>query len=204
MKMLGIAACTGPAVSSFSRTCPGGLTPQPNPRPVPRIHGARPPAGHQGPFAVAISLTNPRSCVPDMFMIIAPSDAAPPDHPAAMRGPVADGATVQPRGGRVLSLLRKLIAYGQDLARTVQGRASAGMLVTIAVQFGTRDMALILARVARGLRLAAALETRLISRPGRQDGAAVPVRSSPPQAPADRPRRACRSAGTRPPLPDVP
>jgi len=107
----------------------------------------------------------------------------------------------------VLTLLRKLIEYGQDLARTVQGRAAAGTLFTVAVHFGTRDMALILTRITRGLRLASALEARLVSRPVRPDADAAPVR-----VPADRAKRAsadpaerkARRAEKRPELPDVP
>src|SRR6185437_7942112 len=104
-----------------------------------------------------------------------------------------------PRLGCVLSLLRRLIDYGQDLARSVRQRAAAGTLFTVALQFGTRDAALILARITRGLMLANALEAKLISRPVvRQD--AVPARSAPqrsapqPIAPGARPDGRCRTA----------
>jgi hypothetical protein len=99
----------------------------------------------------------------------------------------------------VLSVLRKLIGYGQELARTVQQRAAAGTLITVAVHFGTRDVALILARIVRGLRLANALETRLASRPVRLDAIPALVRVPPTRA-----RRAARPAVQRPGLPDVP
>jgi hypothetical protein len=39
----------------------------------------------------------------------------------------------------MLSLLRKLIDYGQDLVRSVQERAAAGTLVIVALRFGTLD-----------------------------------------------------------------
>jgi hypothetical protein len=99
----------------------------------------------------------------------------------------------------VLNLLRKLIDYGQELARTVRQRAAAGTLFTVALQFGTRDVALILARITRGLLLANALEARLISRPMRPDTvpALVPM-------PADRTKRRARRADKRPSLPEVP
>jgi hypothetical protein len=100
----------------------------------------------------------------------------------------------------VLSLLRKLIDYGQELARTVQQRTAATTLLTLALQFGTGDLALILARITRGLRLANALETRLVSRPVRQDAVPAVVRAPP----ADRARRPARRAVKRPSLPDVP
>jgi hypothetical protein len=99
----------------------------------------------------------------------------------------------------VLSVLRKLIGYGQELARAVQQRAAAGTLITVAVHFGTRDVALILARIVRGLRLANALETRLSSRPVRLD--AIPALV---HAPSTRARRTARPAVQRPDLPDVP
>jgi hypothetical protein len=132
------------------------------------------------------------------------------------------GTAAHAPADRLLSLLRKLIEYGQDLARTVQQRAAAATLFTVAVHFGTRDMALILARITRGLRLAAALEARLVSRPARLGSAAAPVRQ-PAHVPADTPadgapddhapadhspadpaKRPARRAGTRPNLPDVP
>jgi hypothetical protein len=81
----------------------------------------------------------------------------------------------------------------------VQQRTAAGALVTVVLHFGTRDVALILARIARGLRLANALEARLVNRPVRLD--AVPDRV---RAPPDRTRRTAKRAMQRPSLPDVP
>jgi hypothetical protein len=126
-----------------------------------------------------------------------PNHPDPPPGPAA--DPAADRALTQPRAGRVLSLLRKLIEYGQELARTVQARAAAGTLFTVALQFGILDIALILARITRGLLLANALEARLASRPVRQDAVAAPVR-----APGDRAQRTAQRAVNRPSLPDLP
>jgi hypothetical protein len=99
----------------------------------------------------------------------------------------------------VLSLLRKLIDYGQELARTVQQRAAAGTLFTVALHFGTRDVALILARITRGLLLAKALEARLVRRRMRPDAVPAVIRAPPDRAkpPAGRPVK-------RPSLPDVP
>jgi hypothetical protein len=146
-------------------------------------------------------------------MPAAPATAALPNPPDRASGPstnpAAGGATAQPRFGCVLSLLRKLINYGQDLARTVQQRAAAGTLLTVALHFGTRDVALILARITRGLMLANALEARLISRPVRRDAVAAPVlaptdRTQADRALADRTRRTARRAEQRRELPDVP
>jgi hypothetical protein len=132
----------------------------------------------------------------------APAADRDPAHSSADRGLTQSGADPAPRqsrAGRALNLLRKLIDYGQELARTVQQRAAAGTLFTVALHFGTRDVALILARITRGLRLANALEARLMSHPVRPD--AVPglarARPDPARHPARRPVK-------RPALPDVP
>jgi hypothetical protein len=104
----------------------------------------------------------------------------------------------------VLGLLRKLIDYGQDLVRSVQQRAAAGTLLTIALHFGTLDAAVILARITRGLRLANALEARLIIRPTRlntRPGVALPA---PVRAPPEGAERTGPCAVKRPALPDVP
>ena len=102
----------------------------------------------------------------------------------------------------MLSVLRKLIAFGQDLAHTVQKHTAAGTLLTIAARFNARDFALILARIARGLRLAQALEAKLLSRLVREArGDAAPA---PACTPAERSRRTPRPRVPRPALPDVP
>jgi len=136
-------------------------------------------------------------------MSAATTTAALPNNPDPQTGPgrdpVDNAALAHSHAARVLGLLRKLIAYGQDLARTVQQRAAAGALLTVALQFGTRDFALILQRITRGLRLANALEAKLLSRPVRPDAEPAPVR-----APADRATRTAQRAAPRPGLPDVP
>jgi hypothetical protein len=104
----------------------------------------------------------------------------------------------------MLSLLRKLIDYGQDLVRSVQQRAAAGTLLTIALRFGTQDAAVILARIARGLLLANALEARLIVRPVRLDARPAPAGPAPVRAPPEGAEGTVRRAVKRPALPDVP
>jgi hypothetical protein len=104
----------------------------------------------------------------------------------------------------VLSLLRKLIDYGQDLVHLVQQRAAAGTLLTVALRFGTQDAAVILARIARGLLLANALEARLISRPERLDAGPALAGSAGVRAPPGGAERTFRPALKRPALPDVP
>ncbi len=66
---------------------------------------------------------------------------------------------------RLLILLRKLVEYGRNLAVTLQQRTPAADLDDISSNFGTSDIARILACITRGLLRAAALGTRLASRP---------------------------------------
>src|ERR1700710_2276669 len=99
-------------------------------------------------------------------MPAAPAIAALPNS-APPTAPADGSAPAQPCANRVLNLLRKLIDYGQDLVRTLQQRAAAGTLLTLALRFGTKDIALILARITRGLQLASALEAKLVSQPMR-------------------------------------
>ena len=139
-------------------------------------------------------------------MTAVPTSAALPNNPDPPRGqgqrPADSSGPAQSHAGRVLSLLRKLIEYGQELARTVQQRAAATTLLTVAVHFGTRDFALILARITRGLLLANALEAKLVSRPVREIREdVVPARLP---VPAERAKRTPRRRVPRPVLPDVP
>ncbi len=91
----------------------------------------------------------------------APVAAVQPDPPRA----------VPPRIGQVLGLLRTLIAYGKNLADTLRQHAADPHLLPcfafVATTFGTGDLALILARITRGLLRAAALEAMLSRRAAR-------------------------------------
>ena len=89
----------------------------------------------------------------------APTTAALPNHPDP--SPDRDAAPESTRTGVVLSLLYKLIGYGRQLADSLKQGAPAQFVLTVAMHFGTRDIALILRRIARGIQLATALETRL-------------------------------------------
>jgi hypothetical protein len=138
---------------------------------------------------------------PDPLPDSAVNSAPTPDPPSA---PAADPAPRPSRAGRVLGLLRKLIDYGQDLARSVQQRAAAGTLLTIALHFGTLDAGVILARITRGLRLANALEARLIIRPVRLDARPAPAGPAAVRAPPEGAETPVRRAVKRPALPDIP
>ncbi len=66
--------------------------------------------------------------------------------------------------GRVLSVVRRLLGIGQQLIASVHQRAAAPDFWLFAKPFRTTDIALIIARITGGLRLAAALEARLCQR----------------------------------------
>jgi hypothetical protein len=138
---------------------------------------------------------------PDPLPDSAAISALAPEPPSA---PVPGRAPRPSRAGRVLNLLRKLIDYGQDLVRSVQERAAAGTLLIVALRFGTLDAAVILARITRGLRLANALEARLLIRPVRLDARPAPAGPAPVRAPPEGGERIVPRAVKRPALPDVP
>jgi len=132
--------------------------------------------------------------------------AALPNRPDPVPDPAAGSMREQSRTGRLLGLLRKLIEYGLELACALQQSPAAATLLTVALYFGTRDIALILARITRGLELAGALEAKLVRRPLPevivQDFFACRLTAR--RAPADRRRRApsfptCRQPRTSPP-----
>jgi hypothetical protein len=83
--------------------------------------------------------------------------------------------TTEPsRAGRLLDLVRKLIDYGKELAATLRHHSATIDLAAATRPFGTRDIALILARITRGLLLADALEARVVSNAARLDAAPRP------------------------------
>jgi hypothetical protein len=96
--------------------------------------------------------------------------------------------TNTPALGRVLSLVRKLIDYGRQLAGTVQQRAATPGFALFARPFGTADLAVILARITAGLHRAATLQSRLCQRAARgRDLTPASVRLPAPRQP--RPSR---------------
>jgi hypothetical protein len=93
--------------------------------------------------------------------------------------------TSQPsRSGRLLALVRKLIDYGRELAATIRQRTVTEPIFA-KVHFGTTDLALIFARITRGLHLANVLEARVLRRADRLDAGRRPGRArSAAKAPA--------------------
>ena len=89
------------------------------------------------------------------------------------------------RSAGLVHLVRKLIDYGKELTATIRRRAftDPGFVISC---FGTADVAQILARIARGLHRANALEARLLRNADRLD--AAPRGASSPRTPrAPRP-----------------
>jgi len=137
-------------------------------------------------------------------MLAAPTTAALPHRPDPSQDPAAGSTPAPTRTGRLLGFLHKVMDYGKSLARLVQQRAGSRVPTTLAGHFGTMNIALILARIVRGLRLATALEARLVAHPLREEAASdvVPTRS-------DRAPRIAQPTGPRarriaPQLPDMP
>src|ERR1700722_16254489 len=93
------------------------------------------------------------------------ADQAPT--PTTAPDPQQSGADTPSRLNRVLSLVRKLIDYGKQLAGTVQQRAATPGFALFAKPFGTADLAVILARITSALRRAAALKAALCRRADR-------------------------------------
>jgi hypothetical protein len=93
----------------------------------------------------------------------------------------------------LLDLVRRLIDYGKDLAATLQQRVTDDPFFARCA-FGTRDLAVILARITRGLHCANALEARLVPLAARPERRLTPVTASSQRRP-NAARPACsRSA----------
>jgi len=128
--------------------------------------------------------------------------------PAAQSAPAAPAApTAQPdqpatapaepsRIGRVISIVRWLIAYGTLIATAVREHPAEPLARTIVYWFQTPDLGVILGRLTRGLMRAAALEAWLLERAAsghelRDPSTLVPSlgnpRSGPPAAPSGAP-----------------
>jgi hypothetical protein len=94
---------------------------------------------------------------------------APPPAAAQTNGPdphqdqAAAGVQAPTRRGRFLNAVRRLIGYGKALVETLRQPVASPSLPTFARCFGSNDITAILARIARGLHRAAALEAWLIT-----------------------------------------
>ncbi len=116
-----------------------------------------------------------------------PLAAAPSNPPDPHQETQRPGTNPNPTTGRLLNLVHALIDFGKQLATTLQQRTSATDLTEIISHFGTRDIALILARITHGLHLATALQARLENRRERQPAAPATQTASSPRQPRDVP-----------------
>jgi hypothetical protein len=112
-----------------------------------------------------------------------PTASALPDHPDRHRDRPVAAAPAPSRTASLLGLVRRLIDYGKGLANTLQQRTAATNLVFFAVAFRSEDIALILARITRGLLRAVALEARIVSRLAEEAKQPPAASTKPPRQP---------------------
>ena len=101
------------------------------------------------------------------------------------------------RSGRLLALVRRLIDYGTQLAASFRERPAPNDPRHLTRLYGTSDIAVILARIARGLLRARYLEEKITSTAARLDAAPKPRFPPSPRTPRTAQPRAPR----RPPEP---
>jgi hypothetical protein len=87
---------------------------------------------------------------------------------------------------RLLRLVRKLIDYGKQLGAALTQRTAD--LASVTRDFGTKDIALILARIRCGLERANLLEARIIDEAAQLDAGAARPAAVAPRAPPATPR----------------
>jgi hypothetical protein len=85
--------------------------------------------------------------------------AATAPFPSNQPNPAGADTAKSSRVGRLVDLVCKLIDYGKELAGALRKDGAADLAARI---FGSHDIPLILARITRGLQLAAALEVKLL------------------------------------------
>ena len=129
-------------------------------------------------------------------MFAPPAAAGPTNHPDPHQDRQATGADAPSRNGRLLTLVRTLVAYG----RAPRGRAATTHLRDrprdITRHFGVVDIGEIVARITRGLLRAAALEARLVSRPIREPATLATLTAASPRQPrAAQPADGSAAAG---------
>jgi hypothetical protein len=132
-------------------------------------------------------------------MSAASPSVAPSNRPDPTPDPAQANAPAATRNGRLLGLLRKLVNYGNQLLNTLLQRPAVETLVMLVLPFGTRNLAVIVKRIARALLIAHALEDRLVRRPLPEIAWTGRVRS-----PAASKPRGPRKAAPRSELADMP
>ena len=119
-----------------------------------------------------------------MFVQPSPPALDQADHPAPRQDRAARSGVAPSQTAHLLILVRKLIDFGVLLANTLKQGASAATLAHVTRYYGIPDVALIIARITRGLQIAAALEARLIS-----GASPAQLRPAPVRFPSARPPR---------------
>lgn len=99
-----------------------------------------------------------------MDAALAIADRPTPPDPAPDRRAPAAGTEAPKRITQLLILIRWIIGYGTDLAATIQQRAARPDFESFAHRFRKPDLAVIIARIKRGLLLAAGVEAKYAKR----------------------------------------
>ena len=100
------------------------------------------------------------------------------------------------RIGRLLTLVQFLIGYGKDFAATLRQQSVTPQgCLTLQVRFGTSDVARILIRIARALKLAAMLDSQLRRLAATGQDVQTPSERAPAQPRAFAHRSTTNSAG---------
>ena len=131
-------------------------------------------------------------------MTNAPTPAGLPPQPDPSQDRQPSDSPRIPGIGRVLSLVRRMVRAGQDLAASVCRRAQTPEFADFALRYGTADPDAIVARIRRGLMLALALTARLADLAARgKDLKPAPL----PALPGGTPRQPRPAAPSKPPKP---
>ena len=123
-----------------------------------------------------------------------PTAPDPSRQPDPHQDQAASTATPLSRTAHLLFLVRTLIDYGFELAATLRQRSNSNGLRVLTRPSGTADLKLIFARITHGLRLAGALEERLMRHPVPEEKKPASADASAPRAPSRRRPRAARPA----------
>ena len=115
--------------------------------------------------------------------------AAPISSTPTSPGPTTTETDTPTRAGRLLSLVRRLIDYGKELAASLSQHSETTDLTPVMRAFGTGDIARILARITCGLLRAQALEDKVLHNAARLD---------PDQPPNPQPAASTRSSPSAP------
>jgi len=173
------------------------LTGHTRPRPKGRTASCDQPesAAHRNPNPkIGGTRKNSLAKPPGFCSIYVPSEPPPTGgHPQPKIGAPH---TVPERIGRLLTLVQFLIGYGADFAATLRQQSVTPQgCLTSQVRFGTSDLARILLRITRALKLAAMLDTQLRRLAASGQDVQTPSERAPVQPRAFAHRSTTNSAG---------